>query len=114
MPREDAAHLLDMLEGCRDAVRFASEVTRPEFEESRLHQNAVVKSVETIGEAARRVSQQTRSAHPEIPWPQIIGMRHRLVHDYFDINLARVWETVHEDLPRLIAQLEPLVPVEEP
>ena len=77
-----------------------------------MHQLAILKSIEIIGEAASRVSAGTKEAHPEIPWREIIGMRNRLVHAYFDVNLIRVWDTVQEDLPALIAQLEPLVPPE--
>ena len=68
--------------------------------------------METVGEAASRVDADTRAAHPEIPWADIVGMRKRLVHEYFQINLARVWETVEQDIPRLIPQLERLVPPE--
>jgi uncharacterized protein with HEPN domain len=73
-----------------------------------------MKALETIGEAAGKISEPARAAHPEIPWREMMGMRHRLVHDYFEINLDKVWETVREDLPPLIQKLEPLVPPEEP
>ena len=74
-------------------------MTWKEFERSELHQNAVMRPLEVIGEAARRVSQQTRDAHPEIPWEQMIGMRNRLIHEYFRVNLATVWDTVQNDCP---------------
>ena len=67
---------------------------------------------EIVGEAADNVSEDTRRAHPDIPWAQIVGMRNRLVHVYFDIDLQVLWATVHHDLPALIALLEPLVPTE--
>jgi uncharacterized protein with HEPN domain len=66
-----------------------------------------------IGEAARKVSQETRNAHPEIPWSEIIGMRNRLIHEYSRINLQRVWDTIQNDIPRLITLIEPLVPPPE-
>ena len=110
--RPDDAYLLDMLLAAREAVEFAVELTYPQFEQGRMHQLAILKSIEIIGEAASRVSAGTKEAHPEIPWREIIGMRNRLVHAYFDVNLIRVWQTVQEDLPALIAQLEPLVPPE--
>jgi uncharacterized protein with HEPN domain len=112
MQRDDA-YLLDILIAARKALNFLEAITWEEFEQSDLHQNAVMRSLEIIGEAARRVSQQTRDAHPEIPWEQIIGMRNRLIHEYFRVNLATVWETVHDDLPRLIVLIEPLVPPED-
>ena len=73
---------------------------------------AILKAVEIIGEAASRISEETKAKHPGIPWTEIIGMRNRLVHGYFAIRLDRVWQTVQDDLPPLIAQLEPLVLLE--
>jgi uncharacterized protein with HEPN domain len=111
--RRDDAYLLDMLIAARDAMSFLQGVAAEQFVASRIHQQAVMKALETIGEAAARVSEATRAAHPEVPWREIIGMRHRLVHDYFEIDLDKVWDTVRGDLPSLIAKLEPLVPPEE-
>lgn len=113
MPRDDAAYLLDMLLAAQDTIDFASGLTFEQFEQSRLHQNAILKSIEIIGEAAARITVEAKQAHPDIPWPEIVGMRNRLVHAYFDVNLTRVWDTVQQDLPRLIAIIEPLVPPEE-
>ena len=110
--RRDEAFLLDMLIAARDARSFASEVSRDEFDTSRLHQQAIVKALETIGEAAARVSEQTRAAYPAIPWAEIAGMRNRLVHGYFEIDLDKVWDTVQNDVVPLIAVLESLVPPE--
>ena len=67
---------------------------------------ALVKAIEIIGEAAYQVSSETRSQIPEVPWEDIMGMRHRLVHAYFDIDLDVLWSTVQNDLPPLIAVLE--------
>jgi uncharacterized protein with HEPN domain len=64
---------------------------------------ALIKCIEIIGEAASRVSHETQAAHPEIPWPDIVGMRNRLIHVYFDIDLDRVHDTITSDLPPLIA-----------
>jgi len=111
--RRDEAYLLDMLLAARDALSFLHGLSPEQFAASRIHQQAVTKALETIGEAAGRISGSTRAAHPEIPWAEITGMRHRLVHDYFEIDLDRVWETVQVDLPPLIAKLEPLIPPEE-
>lgn len=111
--RRDPAFLLDMLLAARDAMRFVSGLSQRQFAESRLHQNAVIKAIEIVGEAAGRVSDETRASHPEIPWVEIVGMRNRLAHGYFEIDLVKVWDTVHQDLPRLIAAIEPLVPPED-
>jgi uncharacterized protein with HEPN domain len=112
MQRDDA-YLLDMLIAARRAQSFCINIPRQEFERSDLHQYAVFKAIEILGEAARLVSKETRAAHREIPWDRITGMRNRLVHEYFRIDLPTVWQTVHDDLPPRIALLEPLVPPEE-
>lgn len=110
--KTDEGYLLDMLLAAREACEFVKGMSRADFEESRLHQNAVLKSLEVIGEAARRISPATREAHPEIPWTEIIGMRNRLIHGYFEVDLVKVWETIQHDLPSLIAMLGPLIPQE--
>ena len=89
-------------------------MTWEQFEQSDLHQYAVFKAVEILGEAARLISDETRRAHPEIPWLRIAGMRNRLVHEYFRIDLPTVWATVRDEISPLIAQVEPLVPPEQP
>jgi uncharacterized protein with HEPN domain len=71
---------------------------------------ALMKSVENIGEAAGKVSAGFRAAHGSIPWEQIVGMRHRLIHTYYDINRDVLWQTVVDDLPSLIAVLEVALP----
>jgi uncharacterized protein with HEPN domain len=111
--RRDDAYLLDILIAARRARRFLEDLTWEEFVHSELHQDAVMRPLAIIGEAARQVSQETRDAHPELPWPQMAGMRNRLIHEYFRVDLATVWETVKNDLPPLIAAFERLVPPEE-
>ena len=110
--RGDEARLSDMLLAARRAMEFAASSTFPQFEQDDMHQFAILKAVEIIGEAATRLSVRAREAQPHIPWHKIIGMRNRIVHVYYDIDLSVVWQTVQEDLPVLIAQLEPLVPPE--
>ena len=112
MPRDDAAYLLDMLLAARDALSFTEGMSYEEFAHDRRTQFSVLKSVEIVGEAAAHVSEDTKRAHPAIPWRDIVGMRNRLVHAYFDIDLPVVWGTVCDDLPALIARLEPLIPPE--
>ena len=112
MRRDDRSYLLDMLVAARDAVSFTKGLSYDEFARDRRSQFAILKAVEIVGEAASRLSADTKERHPDIPWREIVGMRNRLVHDYFDIDLRLVWETVDSDLPVLVAHLEPLVPPE--
>lgn len=113
MGERDLALLLDMLLASRDALQFTRDMTKDEFFGSRLHQNAVIRSLEIIGEAAGHVSPETTKTLPQIPWREITGMRHRLIHDYFDVDLNLVWQVVQVEIPSLIETLEAIVPPEE-
>jgi uncharacterized protein with HEPN domain len=105
MSRDDA-YLLDMLLAARDAQAFVADLTRMAYDRDRRAQYAVAHALQVIGEAAARVSQPTRQAIADVPWPEIIGMRNRLVHDYGRVDHAILWNTVERDLPRLILELE--------
>ncbi|MEW6750413.1 MAG: DUF86 domain-containing protein [Candidatus Latescibacterota bacterium] len=108
--RPDDILLLDVLLAAREAVGFSQAISLEEFERDRMRQLAVVKSIEVIGEAASRMSQAFRDAHPELPWSDMVAMRHRLVHGYFEISVNRVWQTAQDDLPALIVAVEKLIP----
>jgi uncharacterized protein with HEPN domain len=105
----DSALLLDMLLAAKDARSFAAGMDEAAFLASRLHQSAVIRALEVIGEAAGRVSPAFRATQPAIPWRDITGMRHRLIHGYDDVRFDLVWRVVAEDLDPLIAALEPLI-----
>ena len=81
--RRDEGYLLDMLLAAKDARSVVENLTRESFLASRVHQLASLKALETIGEAAARISDDFRAKHPEISWREIIGMRNRLIHAYF-------------------------------
>jgi uncharacterized protein with HEPN domain len=110
--KRDDAYLLDIVLAARKAIRFLEGMSWAEFAKSELHQTAVIRPLEIIGQAAGRVSAETQQSHPEIPWQQMIGVRNRLIHECFRIDLKAVWDTVHTDLPALIAQIEPMIPPE--
>ena len=111
--RRDEVYLLDMLIAARKALKFVEGIDSAEFEDSELIQNAVMRPLEIIGEASARISTEFRKTHPNIPWRDMVGLRNRLIHEYFRINFGAVWDTVHNDLPKLIKQIEPLIPKED-
>lgn len=113
MWRDDAC-LLDMLIAARKIRGFSQGVTYERFLADELMQHAMMRLIQILGEAARKVSPEFREAHPEIPWQGIIGMRNRMVHEYFRIIPAKVWEVIEGEVPALIPLLGPLVPSEEP
>jgi uncharacterized protein with HEPN domain len=110
LPERDQALLLDMLLAARDAREFLSGMEKEQFLGTKLHQNAVIRSLEVIGEAAGQISRTSTDAIPNIPWRKVTGMRHRLIHDYFDVDLELVWAVAQVELPPLIEILEALVP----
>lgn len=110
----DAALLLDMVLAARDARAFVADLDEAEFCASRLHQNAVIRSLEVIGEAAGNVAPDVRAVLPMVPWREIIGLRNRLIHGYAEVRLDRIWAIVRDDLAPLIAALEPLIPPDDP
>ena len=96
-----------MLDAAKEAISFIQKEERSSLEADRKLVLALIKSIEIIGEAANRISEECReNLSHQIPWPNIIGMRNRLIHAYFDINLDIVWKTVTEDIPLLIDDLE--------
>lgn len=108
-PSPDAVRLRHMLDAAREAVSFVQGMDAQAFAETRVVQLAVVRLVEIIGEAAANLTPAFQQKHPEIPWPQIISMRNRLIHAYFDVNITLVWKTVDEVLPSFIPTLEALL-----
>jgi len=106
MRKDDAIRLRHMLDAAREALGFCAGRTRKDFDHSRQLLLAVVKDLEIIGEAATRVSSDTMAALTRIRWQDIIGMRHRLIHGYFDIDVEIVWNTVQADLPPLASELD--------
>ncbi len=110
----DDAYLLDMLLAARKIMQFSHDVTSEQFQHDEMMQHGMMRLIQIIGEAARKVSPQFQQDHPQIPWRRITGMRHRLVHEYFRIISEKVWEAIERDVPALIPLLEPLVPPDEP
>ena len=112
MRKDDEIRLRHMLDAAREAVAFARGRRRGDLDNDRQLVLALVKDVEIVGEAATQITKPTRQHLPEIPWERIVGMRNRLVHAYFDMNLDIVWKTIRGDLPVLISLLESAIPSE--
>ena len=98
-----------MLDYARRAVDALAGKSRDSLESDKVLAGALERFVEVIGEAASRLSDETRDANPGVPWHEIISMRNRLVHGYFAVDLDILWTVVHDDLPGLISTLEGLV-----
>ena len=98
----------DMLERIRRIERFVADLDREAFLRDEKTIDSVVRNLEVIGEAASRLPGEFRESHAAIPWRRIVGLRHRIVHEYFDVDLDIVWTIVRAELPELKAQPLPL------
>lgn len=109
MKQEFLDYIWDLLNNARKAVAFVSGMTYQDFERDEKTQYAVIRALEILGEAAKKVPSDVKTAYPEIPWREIGGMRNKLIHDYTGVNLMVIWRTLQQDLPPLIQQLQRLL-----
>ncbi len=108
--QRDLAHLLDILQSAALIQEFTQGLDAIAFRKDALRQDAVIRRIEVIGEAGRRISMEFRAAHPGIPWAGMIGMRSRLIHEYDRVDTVEVWNVVCNDIPDLIDRIRLLVP----
>jgi uncharacterized protein with HEPN domain len=106
--RGERAFIHDMLARI-DLVQSFTAEGREAFMLSRITQEAVIRSLEVIGEASRNVSAELREAYPDVPWRQIAAFRNFVVHVYWDVRMERIWEIVERDLPALKSQVQALL-----
>ena len=101
MKRDDTVylhHILDAIESIEDYTRRMSE---SQFLSNSMAHDAVVRQIEIVGEAARNVSHEFRKKYPILPWTKMTGIRNKIIHEYFNVNYAIVWDTIKDDLPKL-------------
>jgi uncharacterized protein with HEPN domain len=109
MFEDDEIRLKHILDAAREAVGFTEGHFREDLDTDRKLSLSLVRLLEIIGEAAKGITAEFRQEHSELPWKSMVGMRDRLIHGYFNVNLDIVWKTVINDLPPLIKKLETIV-----
>jgi uncharacterized protein with HEPN domain len=114
MSPRDLVYVGHMLDMAKKAIDKTTGMTREAYDRDDNLRLALTHLVQVIGEAACNVSRSFCDAHPEVPWTDIIGMRHKVVHDYLGVDEDIVWQVVTDDLPKLLAALEPLTPPSTP
>jgi uncharacterized protein with HEPN domain len=112
--RIDLVYVGTLLDAARRAHAKASGVSKADFDRDDTLQLALTYLVQNVGEAATKVPADARAGSPQIDWNALTGMRHRIVHDYLNVDFDQVWEALHEDIPPLIAELEKLIPPGSP
>jgi uncharacterized protein with HEPN domain len=110
MQREDEIRIRHMIEAANTMQGFIAERKRSDLDTDQMLSFALARAIEIIGEAASKVSPETRSATPFVPWVQVIAMRNRLIHAYYHIDNDVIWKTVTEEVPELLLALLTIVP----
>jgi uncharacterized protein with HEPN domain/predicted nucleotidyltransferase len=109
MRRTIRDYLEDMLSAAREVLEFTEGWTFAEFERDRKTINAVIRSLEVMGEAAKKVPDDVREKYPAVPWKDIAGVRDKLIHEYHGVDLGMVWRTARDDIPLLLPLLQRVV-----
>ncbi|MFY7778130.1 MAG: DUF86 domain-containing protein [Elstera sp.] len=109
MTADDVIRIRHMVDALHSAISFTRGRQREDLDTDTMLAFALVRAIEIVGEAATKVSIDTREQHPEVPWAAIVGMRHRLIHAYFDINHDILWTTATDAAPGLLPRLLAIV-----
>jgi uncharacterized protein with HEPN domain len=107
--RDDLVYVGHMLDTATKAIDFVQDLTREDFDNNELLRLSLTHLLQIIGEAARRVSSEFRAVHSHIDWKAIVGMRSKVVHDYLNVDEDIVWDTVINELPSLMKELEKIL-----
>ncbi|MEO0539018.1 MAG: DUF86 domain-containing protein [Cyanobacteria bacterium P01_A01_bin.123] len=111
--RDDRVYIGHMLDIANKAIGFVEGLERKDFDNNELLRLSLTHLLQVIGEAARRVSPDFRANYPTIPWKAVVGMRSKVVHDYLDVDEDVVWDTIKNDLPFLIIELEKIMNLDD-
>lgn len=106
MKKDDSIYLKHILDSISRIKEYSKDVGYDEFMVNRLLQDAVIRQLEIIGEATKRLSKEFKERYPQIPWKDIAGMRDKLIHNYFGVDLDAVWDTIKKDIPELENKLK--------
>ncbi len=109
MENKDSARLKHMLDSGQAILLFAKNRRRIDLDKDRLFMSGVLREFEILGEAASKVSEKTKKQFPQFPWKELVGMRNRLIHAYFDVDHDIIWKTIRDYLPSFVKELEQII-----
>mgnify|MGYP001559838187 CR=1 FL=1 len=106
-PRKDyKLYLLDISSACKKITSYTKNLDQSQFARSQITIDAVIRNLEIIGEAVNKIPGKIRNENDEIPWKDIVGLRNKVIHEYFEVNVPIIWKTVKEDIPVLERQIK--------
>jgi uncharacterized protein with HEPN domain len=108
-PRRDAEYLADIVEAIHRIVEYTSGLSYAQFLDDTKTQDAVLRNLQIVGEATKKLSPALRNAHSGLPWKAMAGLHDRIVHDYFGVNADVVWTVASQELPALLAQVRAIL-----
>jgi len=109
MKRDESFYLQHILDAIAKVEAYVQGVDEATFSNNTMVQDAVIRQIEIVGEATKQLSEELRGKYAHIPWPDIAGMRDKLIHGYFGVDIDKVWLTAKEDLPALKVELQKIL-----
>jgi len=109
MRKNDVIYLKHILDAISRIEEYVKGVKREDYMRNNLLQDGVIRQIEIMGEAAKRLSSEIKEKYPNLPWKDMAGMRDKLIHDYFGVDLDAVWETVEKDIPLLKREVKKII-----
>jgi uncharacterized protein with HEPN domain len=104
--KDDSAYIEHIINCILKIKTFTANVSKDEFSENELIQDAVIRNIEIIGEASKKISENTKQSYYEVPWKEMAKMRDKLIHDYMGVDIDVIWQTIETDIPELLELMQ--------